>query len=58
MKSFFTDFFLLGRGGYYQRGITYEDTEDGPPTVTGFSRPKPIERSQSASEKDQRWDER
>lgn len=45
-----------GRGSYYQRGIAYEDTEDGPPT--SFSRPKPIERSQSASEKDQRWDDR
>ncbi|XP_054709856.1 GRB10-interacting GYF protein 2-like [Uloborus diversus] len=45
-----------GRGGYYQRGLTYEDTEEGP--STSFSRPKPIERSQSASEKDQRWDDR
>ncbi|GFY04703.1 GRB10-interacting GYF protein 1 [Trichonephila clavipes] len=43
-----------GRGGYYQRGLMHDDTEDGLP----FSRPKPVERSLSASEKDHRWDDR
>lgn len=46
-----------GRGrGYFQRGLSHEDVEEG--YYTSFSRPKPIERSQSASEKDQRWDDR
>lgn len=41
-----------GRGSYYQRGLSFED-EDGP-----FARPRPMERSQSMSERDQRWDDR
>ncbi|XP_076361561.1 GRB10-interacting GYF protein 1-like isoform X2 [Tachypleus tridentatus] len=45
-----------GRGGYYQRGIEYEDGIDAPPG--GFSRTRHFERSQSIGEKEQRWNER
>ncbi|XP_055940782.1 GRB10-interacting GYF protein 2-like [Argiope bruennichi] len=43
-----------GRGGYYQRNLIHDDADEG----LSFARPKPVERSLSASEKDHRWDDR
>ncbi|XP_064459271.1 GRB10-interacting GYF protein 2-like [Ornithodoros turicata] len=45
-----------GRGGTYQRGLNSEDGGDN--QFGAFIRPRPFERSQSLSERDQRWDEK